>query len=438
MNRHIAQNRSSRTGFTMLELVIVIGVIALLASISFAVIGNMLDTSRKAATLTTLAKIDKLLQQQIGALYREYDVNNPSSALKVASGKYRKGNPATGDGDNYFLTADERSSYSLGIKDRFLTTFPQNALEASTIPLAKDAAVFAEWVDKHVTSPPAPNPDRPETHSSELLYIALTAGAVRGATPVDSSAFGSSEITDTDGDGFIEFVDAWGNPLRFYRYPTRLINPFGFVSSRVDAAVSAAATSIPITAGQGGRFGNPLSVLQGQDPSATLFAVIGREVVEITGVSGDTLTVVRGAQSTDPQSYSAGTLIKLAPMTEIATLLLGFINTSVMAHDPDDPRGLLTVPGNLVNSTRIAGASPDQDFEIVFHTLDSYHAPLIVSAGSDEDLGLREPFDIGSPGSRDWGNLAQPDEAADPDILVNPGSGPLADNLTNHMEGMGN
>ena len=50
---------------------------------------------------------------------------------------------------------------------------------------------------------------------------------VFGVAPVGVDAFLEQEIADTDNDGLPEFVDAWGNPLRFYRWPTRLIKPFG-------------------------------------------------------------------------------------------------------------------------------------------------------------------------------------------------------------------
>ena len=31
--------------------------------------------------------------------------------------------------------------------------------------------------------------------------------------------FSDREVKDTDGDGLLEFVDAWGQPLQFYRWP---------------------------------------------------------------------------------------------------------------------------------------------------------------------------------------------------------------------------
>ena len=44
--------------------------------------------------------------------------------------------------------------------------------------------------------------------------------------------------------------------------------------------------------------------------------------------------------------------------------------------------------------------------EAAFHTLDTWHTPLIVSAGPDEELGLREPSEFNAS-SGIYGNLAQ-------------------------------
>jgi prepilin-type N-terminal cleavage/methylation domain-containing protein len=57
------------------------------------------------------------------------------------------------------------------------------------------------------------------TARSEMLYAIL----VEGQGPLGSSFtrddFSSREVADTDGDGLPEFIDAWGNPLQFYRWP---------------------------------------------------------------------------------------------------------------------------------------------------------------------------------------------------------------------------
>jgi prepilin-type N-terminal cleavage/methylation domain-containing protein len=58
-----------------------------------------------------------------------------------------------------------------------------------------------------------------KTARSEMLYAIL----VEGLSPLGSSFsredFTNREVQDTDGDGLPEFIDAWGEPLQFYRWP---------------------------------------------------------------------------------------------------------------------------------------------------------------------------------------------------------------------------
>ena len=58
-----------------------------------------------------------------------------------------------------------------------------------------------------------------KTARSEMLYAIL----VEGLSPLGSSFsrddFTNREVGDTDGDGLPEFIDAWGEPLQFYRWP---------------------------------------------------------------------------------------------------------------------------------------------------------------------------------------------------------------------------
>ncbi|MEO2019829.1 MAG: hypothetical protein ABGZ53_36310, partial [Fuerstiella sp.] len=60
--------------------------------------------------------------------------------------------------------------------------------------------------------------------------------------------------------------------------------------------------------------------------------------------------------------------------------------------------------------------------EINYHTPDTYHTPLIVSAGLDNNLGLYEPSDTAN-----LGNLAAYDQSISFQTMVDQ----VSDNLTN-------
>ena len=58
--------------------------------------------------------------------------------------------------------------------------------------------------------------------NEELLYLVVDGSYVGGVPAIET--FAASEIADKDGDGLNEFIDAWGNPLRWIRWPGGVTN----------------------------------------------------------------------------------------------------------------------------------------------------------------------------------------------------------------------
>ena len=57
------------------------------------------------------------------------------------------------------------------------------------------------------------------TARAEMLYALLVEGAGPLGSVFSRDDFTDKEVQDTDKDGLPEFVDAWGQPLQFYRWP---------------------------------------------------------------------------------------------------------------------------------------------------------------------------------------------------------------------------
>ena len=78
--------------------------------------------------------------------------------------------------------------------------------------------------------------------------------------------------------------------------------------------------------------------------------------------------------------------------------------------DGDDPLGIAPI------TTATDPFTPfTEEFRLWrMHTIDTYHVPLVVSAGEDGSLGLFEPTDSAS-----FGYLAQPDPANLDDLVDN-------------------
>jgi prepilin-type N-terminal cleavage/methylation domain-containing protein len=69
------------------------------------------------------------------------------------------------------------------------------------------------------------------TARSEMLYAILVGGAGPLGSAFSPDDFTEREVRDTDNDGLMEFVDAWGRPLQFYRWPTYYTTDFGSTRS---------------------------------------------------------------------------------------------------------------------------------------------------------------------------------------------------------------
>jgi len=401
----------SRRAYTMVELLIVITVILFLMAVSTMVVGNVITSARIKATEATITKVNGMVQQRQEAFQRALEKADLTKAVNAF--KAYKGVIFPPEIDTFVVdSASEKTWQVLARKLYFRLNFPQTFSEVAgfngkpgvpntdddgngvtdvypaptgvqfytglpdPLELGKgtstdDLEPYSNLIRDRMTNPTKHNP---ETESSELLYLILTGADLFGVPPVGEGEFSTSEVKDTDGDGLMEFVDGWGRPLRFYRWPTRLLRC-------------------------------------GED-----------------AFTGDT----NGDGSTTPAGPSA------VPDPRYATMLVSTLpslnkNDEQLKRDPDDGFGLIYTQVIKKNTSSSGGLTPDLNarlkLELLFHTPETYHTFLIVSAGPDGDLGLWEPVQQ-SPysASNVYGHLAQLKTLGDPS------ASPLADNITNRRK----
>lgn len=203
-----------RFGFTMVELLIVVAIVGILMSVIAVATMSMIGTAKVAATKATIVKVQGLLQQRVDAATRK----DPDPALATTLS----------------FTFGKKPGESLARKISFRRAFPQTWSEVPT-------PVLASLPSGSPAIPgPALTPARQAIESAEVLHFMVTKANVLGYPPLGDGEFSTSEVADTDVDpttgsaapnGWPEFVDAWGKPLRFYRWPTRLIRGGPFVTS---------------------------------------------------------------------------------------------------------------------------------------------------------------------------------------------------------------
>ncbi len=205
---------SNRGGFTLIEVLIVITIIGILATISTSVIGRMLTLAKIRATQTTIMKINAVLQQRAKSIARTPLAQSINVSL-----------------------SNNSSSNIQKYKDEYRRWFPQVPNESESLDPAK------------------------YNLPGEVLYAMVAKGAVIGSDEVQGAEFTDREVVDTDNDGISEIVDGWGQPLLFYRWPTRLIRPGGGNNPvNPDNLLSMFMTNLPDTNTLNSDPDNPLSL----------------------------------------------------------------------------------------------------------------------------------------------------------------------------------
>ncbi len=400
--------RHPRAGFSLVEMLVVLAIIALLSSISFVVLGKTGEAAREAATKTSIKILSGALRERVDGFHEltagvsQIDPELPPrtnnrvfrETVAVFTRGFQYENPA--------LNLHPLAAEAYVRKTIFKSVFPQREEDlygyngvldngglddSPMLTRMRDISAgtwkAASWKAKEDAAralAPAAITDDDLAESSELLYLILTEGDVYGLPASNLSGLDSNLIGDTDGDENLELLDGWGRPLQFYNWPTRLIKDAGFA---------------------------------------------------FTG------TVTVGANT-----YTTSSLL-ISDLPEVSTggAVSGTTNRSRINRDPEDAlRSLTPLPASTffslytaapatfnvnLNSVTVACRSFHTDY---YHDPNTASKPLIVSAGSDGVLGLHLPTENGSSGTNDTNRLARV-------IATDEACQALGDNLTNQQRG---
>lgn len=190
-------------------------------------------------------------------------------------------------------------------------------------------------------------------------------------------------------------------------------------SATLAAGVTAAATSLTLTAGQGARFPSPSG---GDWFMATLYSVTGVteslwEIVKCTARSGDTLTVVRAQEGTTARVWSSGAPVELRITASVATDLVTQVYTGIPSS--------LAAKAPLVNASL---TSPSISGGTISGTVTAtLTSPVIVepaggvlpgATDNPQHLVLTAPTVDGNPSACYIGPLLNPSPAAANDYTL--------------------
>jgi prepilin-type N-terminal cleavage/methylation domain-containing protein len=432
MHRINSKQLQNPRGFTLIELLMVIAIIGIMLTMSLVVMFGITDQASEEATNSTIQKVNRLLELRIDSFNRAFPGNSAQweaafishIAREVAN---REGVPQArveallkrfAEGSPVWQILAKKASYRFEFPQRMeeiLAGAPfNNDSNTNAIPDTLELKLLRPTAEQQLRDgydgiPPNPSPSVGDittrmnalwaihngnrtTESSELLYFFLFHSGNFGSAEVSRDEFTEKEIADTDGDGLREFVDAWGQPLRFYRWPTRLIDP----SLPLGAFAPNFATE-----------NDPTDLMTILSVDRARVDVGAREVDQLERNVAELLIkgLPRKLQFTNAYIAAACSSKTDRPgITDVDVI----IPPDPLLRDPDDPAGLLY---SLLESGIPTGSfTVDLSWEFNeqnYHTPDTFHAPLIVSPGLDGILGLYEPFDVGTASDIRRGNLAQ-------------------------------
>ncbi len=371
MRQPARQTRPPRAGFSLIELLVVVTIMAIVVGTLITFLGVGGAAARRGATQTTIEKLDSMLKARLD----EFNKNLAEQERKKA----RADLLAAGNLEANWLNIQSNAealggayaSLPLASKiaiiklDRYRGTFPQryadmHGLNGTADPAAGYVDDSPLWRKYFLGSPPPsvwngvprnPSAHQPETESSELLYLILLEGKGTGASKGIADDINPRHLKDSDGDGIPEIYDDWGNMLRFYNAPTRLLRPGGVDTTPTTDQFSLAETLIS---------GLPRRPTQ-------------QEIDDLSN-----------------------------------PLLRGPYNQNSFNQNPFDTRKSLHMVFGPPGSRTAAAVTT---FENLFHTPDTFFKPLIVSAGEDGDFGLGAPTATGperlaAPASTDLSTAA--------------------------------
>jgi type II secretory pathway pseudopilin PulG len=215
--------RGGRSGLTLIELLIVVSIIIVLASLTIGALVKATDWMRRSTTEQLLLKVDTVVQKKAQNAARESENwDTPGMILTLAGGHPKRARV---------------------IQRKFMLkwSFPQSYREAAYNCIESDASVSAfgfrpggypfalqVYTELRKQNPTLPVlPGLPPVPASDAEAAAQSAGclAVIYNLLASTDQLSGNEFRDSNGDGVYEVIDAWDTPIAFFRWPTYLTLP---------------------------------------------------------------------------------------------------------------------------------------------------------------------------------------------------------------------
>jgi len=219
MNRTRGPNRYSkprggtvrRTAFTLVELLVTMTILALLATMVLAGLSSAREAARAAKTRSTIAKLNRVIMEKYDSYRTRRVPLDVETYVKNNSSKYDTS--ATGLPQSIARARLNalRDLMRREMPDRWSeVTSTSNAI-ISTSPRLAAHQYFYDAYNRAVSATNASTVAR--NADSKLLYLIVM------MNPEAAAMFGADEIGEPDRDSLKVFLDGWGRPIKYLRWP---------------------------------------------------------------------------------------------------------------------------------------------------------------------------------------------------------------------------
>ena len=184
----------SRVGFTLIELLVVIAILLILAGVLLFALAGVAETAREARTRSLISKIDNVIMAQYQTyMTRRVPVDTTNMSPKEAA-----------------------SARLQALRELIKYELPDRYLDITANPVVVPRTALSKVYKGGLLG------DRSEDYEeAECLYLIVAALSENGVM----EHFSGSDIGDKDNDGMNEFIDGWGQPIKFLRWPAGFKSP---------------------------------------------------------------------------------------------------------------------------------------------------------------------------------------------------------------------